>query len=138
MQRNTSIILTTLAVAIVMGAPLIQAQSRLIADVPFAFNIGDRTMAAGHYEYVSVSEQVAQIRNLNSDVSQLLIKAQNVQARRMPGAMLVFNRYGEEYFLSQIWDGSSDIGIQLARSKREKEISLAEKADPQLVILAMK
>ena len=57
------------------------------------------------------------------------------------GATLVFNKYGSQYFLSQIWDGRSDVGLQLPKSKREKEIRLAANGltkGPDIVVVAMK
>ncbi len=36
---------------------------------------------------------------------------------------LVFNRYGNRYFLSQVWAAGSIRGRQLLKSSREKEIS---------------
>jgi len=35
---------------------------------------------------------------------------------------LVFNRYGNRYFLSQVWNGGSIRGRQLPISPREKEM----------------
>jgi hypothetical protein len=54
--------------------------------------------------------------------------------------MLVFHRYGNQYFLSQIWDGRSNAGIELPESKREKELNLAAKLTndgPETVLVAM-
>jgi hypothetical protein len=36
---------------------------------------------------------------------------------------LVFNRYGDRYFLSQIWMNGATLGHQLPKSSREKEIA---------------
>ena len=52
---------------------------------------------------------------------------------------LVFHKYGDQYFLSQIWDGQNDTGIQLAESKREKETKMAGLTSAsETVIVAMK
>jgi hypothetical protein len=98
-------------------------------------------MAAGAYEVSSVSQQVDVIRNVNADSASFLIKSIHVQGARGQHARLVFNKYGNQYFLSRIWDGNSDVGIQLLKSKREKELSLAQNAfpsGPEIVIVAMK
>jgi hypothetical protein len=50
----------------------------------------------------------------------------SVEARNgIPNPELVFNRYGQTYFLSQIWTGG-DQGRQLFKSNREKEILRGE------------
>jgi hypothetical protein len=36
---------------------------------------------------------------------------------------LVFNRYGKQYFLSQIWVEGANCGRQLLKSNREKEVA---------------
>ena len=141
MQRNVYGVVSFLVLAMILAAPAIQAQSRLMADVPFSFVLGDKSLAAGNYEIESRSEQVALLRNMDTSVAHFLIKAQHVQSRHWERPKLVFNRYGNEYFLSQIWDGSSDTGIQLAQSKREREASLAKNGPPErpeIVIVAMK
>ncbi len=141
MNRNVCLVLSVIALAIVIAAPAAQAQSRVAADVPFAFVLNDHAMAAGHYEVVSRSEKVALIRDTQSGVAHFLIKSEQVESRYGKGAMLVFNRYGNVYFLSQIWDGQSNIGIQLAPTKREKELRLADNrftSGPEVVIIAMK
>lgn len=35
---------------------------------------------------------------------------------------LVFNRYGNQYFLSQIWVKGATLGRQLPKTSREKEV----------------
>ena len=144
MQRNVygvPAVLSLLALAMVLAVPALQAQSRFLADVPFAFVLGDRSMAAGNYEIQSRGEDVALLRNMDTSVAHFLIKSQHVQSRRVEPAKLVFNKYGGQYFLSQMWDGSSDTGIQLPKSKREKEVSIAKNGAPErpeIVIVAMK
>ena len=56
-----------------------------------------------------------------------------------PHAKLVFEKYGNEYFLAQIWDGQSHTGIAFPESKREKELQIASNASqPEAVVIAMK
>ena len=140
MQRNTMGILVLLAFAVVLAAATVQAQTRLIASVPFDFSLGQQSMAAGKYEVGYMSELVAVVRNADTGVSQLLIRSEHVQAYRVQRAKLVFNKYGHQYFLSEIWDGNSNMGIYLPKSKREKEVSLAgnqSSASSEMVIVAM-
>jgi len=141
MQRSPSLILGFLVLAMAIAAPAMLAQSRVEANVPFAFVMNDQSLAAGHYEVASRGQQLAIIRSTQSGVGYFLIKSQHVQSRYVEGPKLVFNRYGDVYFLSQIWDGQGDTGIQLPRSQREKELRLADSSfssGPEVVIVAMK
>jgi hypothetical protein len=140
MQRNMSGILGLLVFAVALAVPTVQAQSRFVATVPFDFTLGQAAMPAGIYEVGQMSDQVAVIRNSTNGVAQLLIKSGHVQSLKVQRAKLVFNKYGNEYFLCEIWDGNSNIGIHLPKSPREKEISLAANriSDPAaIVIVAM-
>ncbi len=133
--------LATLAVALTVGVSFAQAQSRVQADVPFAFSLQDRAMPAGNYQIIAQSGQVLEVRSLDSQRGQLLMKPMSVQASNDQSPKLVFHKYGDQYFLSQVWYGDSQYGIGFAESKREKEIKMASNGAPnapETVIIAMK
>ncbi|HZL65777.1 MAG TPA: hypothetical protein VFC15_00120 [Candidatus Limnocylindrales bacterium] len=143
MKHNTYGALTMLAVALMISVPTLQAQSRVRADVPFAFSLEQTSMPAGGYEVSSIEDKVLAVRNLGTGQARLLIASMHVevsQASGTPHAKLVFNKYGDQYFLSQIWDGQSQSGIALSESKREKELKMASTnlSGPETVIIAMK
>ncbi|MBO0862847.1 MAG: hypothetical protein J2P21_30990, partial [Chloracidobacterium sp.] len=45
----------------------------------------------------------------------------NVDDMGISRARLVFHRYGDQYFLAQVFDGESEQGSALLKSKAEKE-----------------
>ena len=133
--------LAMLAVALMISVPMTQAQSRVRADVPFAFSLEQSSMPAGGYEISSIDEKVISVRNLETGQARLLIASMHVQASQDQHAKLVFHKCGDQYFLSQIWDGSGNDGIELPASKREKELNMASSNfsdGPETVIIAMK
>jgi hypothetical protein len=133
--------LATLAVALMVGVSFAQSQSRVQADVPFAFTMQDRAMPAGNYQIIALSDRVLEVWNLDEKHGQLLAKQMSVQSSKAQGPKLVFHKYGDQYFLSQIWDGQNNTGIELAESKREKEVKMASNGAPtapETVIVAMK
>jgi hypothetical protein len=70
-----------------------------------------------------------------------VIRARNLQSAKDEPAKLVFDRYGSQCFLRQIWDGNGNIGVQLPQSRREQELNLADNqfsVAPENVIVAMK
>jgi hypothetical protein len=141
MQSKALGVMSVLAIAMVLTVPAMYAQSRLIANVPFDFSLGQKTMSAGLYEVKPINNEVESFRNMQTGISQIVMKSQNVLSDRQQGARLVFNKYGEHYFLAEIWDGSGNPGIQFARSKHEKELRLAQDRDaegPEVVVVAMK
>jgi|HubBroStandDraft_6_1064221.scaffolds.fasta_scaffold1842541_1 hypothetical protein len=133
--------LATLAVALTVSVSFAQAQSRVQADVPFAFSLQGRAMPAGNYQIIARSGQVLEVRSLDSQHGQLLIKPMSLQSSKDQSPKLVFHKYGDQYFLSQIWYGDSHYGVGFAESKREKEINMASNDTPnapETVIVAMK
>jgi hypothetical protein len=114
-----------------MGAAgVCYAQQPLLGvSIPFAFQVGDKTLPAGEYriEFVPTADgYFLDIRQKDGDpwtrVS-MTIALDSKDGQAEP--QLVFNHYGNSYFLSQIWTGDGQ-GRQLFKSKREKEAALGQ------------
>jgi hypothetical protein len=103
-------------------------QTALAVTIPFAFQAGNQTMPAGEYRVESVltgTGQLQRLRQVNGSAV-MIVSTMSVEARNgNPNPGLVFNRYGQIYFLSQIWI-EGDQGHQLFKSNREKEIMRGE------------
>src|SRR5262245_15088782 len=94
--------------------------TRVTADVPFDFMVGNKKFSPGKYVIGrGTSAQTLTIRDAeNKDSAVFLV--QNASPRTDAKAMFVFNRYGDQYFLSQVWDGSES-GSVLAKSKTARK-----------------
>jgi hypothetical protein len=133
-------VLTMLAASLVLALPTLNAQSRLVGDVPFGFYAGEKAMAAGSYQVEPNDASVEILQNVDTDAAAFLLKAVLVQDKEASGPKLVFEKCGDQYFLIQIWDGTSNTGIQLPRSKREKESLVASDGPAngsEIIVLAM-
>jgi hypothetical protein len=110
------------------------AQSSIHANIPFDFNVGTKTFAAGEYRVQHVAPLVLAIVNPNGSTA-MMVQANNAYSTTVPGtALLTFNHYGDRYFLSQVsQDGR---GWELSKSAVEKEL-IAKRASPELVRLAI-
>ncbi len=118
MMRATFGILATLSLA----ATSLTAQSKPLikVNVPFNFVAGAKTLPAGEYRVQTERPNVVLIQGLDSK-SNMNLLAHSAQNTQMNGVgALKFNRYGDRYFLSEIWTGS-DVGQQLPKSRAEKE-----------------
>jgi hypothetical protein len=93
------------------------------ANVPHAFIVNDKTLPAGKYTVKRLDEtqpSVLEIRSADGRTA-VVFEAESVQAKQIPNdAELVFNKVGDQYFLSKIWTSDSSFGYQLAKSKEEK------------------
>ncbi len=140
MKCNIYGALMIIALALIVSAPIAQAEARINAQVPFDFTLDQKSVPAGEYEISSLNNNVLVLRNLDTREARLVIKPMHVQVSQTPGAKLVFHKYGDQYFLVQIWDGQGNIGIAFHESKREKELQAANSVthQPEVVVVAMK
>ena len=115
-----------LAVGIALAAAAaVYAQTEtLTADVPFQFYVGSRLMPQGSYRVEQNADgHVAWVRATGQKAVQPVTAFAVIGNKTTEPARLVFHRYGDEYFLTQIWSGSSSLGMQLGVSAREKELA---------------
>ena len=115
--RNTAILglFFMLAIASVKA----QTPSRVEVTIPFDFSAGKANLKAGTYSIRRTSETTLAIRSVDGKTSALVNAPLTIGSRDSnPGERLVFNQYGDRYFLSQVWL-SVDIGRQLFTSGSE-------------------
>jgi hypothetical protein len=108
-----------------------QAQDQLVVTIPFDFAAGSANLPAGDYSVkaASANHTVLLINRDNPAVSMVLIANETSAAARQDQSKLVFNRYGDRYFLSQIWVEGSAMGKELPKSNREKEVASEARLD---------
>ena len=93
-------------------------------EIPFDFSVGDKTFPAGVYSVTSVNQEKIMLRLSSGDGREAIhILTNPVQAKETPTtSKLIFRRYGETYFLSQIWESYDDQGRQLSKSRTERSV----------------
>ena len=118
-------VLSISALILALAVPLLAQTIRLTANVPFEFVVNNRTLPAGEYSITRDSSPlIVMIRNANERTGVLsMVLPENLSSRSQSSpANLVFNRYGDKYFLSQINDGYVDVGYRLPQSRTEREL----------------
>lgn len=118
--RNLSVALLAAASAFAQGP------QTLIFPIPFPFHVGASVLPAGDYT-VDTNAAPGVIRMRSADCkSAVMIIANAVEAQAAATrGKLVFNKYGDEYFLSQLWKPGSNVGKQLPQTRREIELAAA-------------
>ncbi len=95
------------------------------AEIPFDFVVGQKTLPAGEYAISpgnNSNKDILWIKKLDSRATANVVTfGQNVK-RQQAGPYLVFNRYENQYFLSQVWAEFDQVGRQVAKSVQEKEL----------------
>jgi hypothetical protein len=117
-------LLTLLGLGLLFATASAYAQTMLQANVPFNFIVAGKTLPAGEYTVHSLGtiQRVLLIRG--SDMSQMVVVNSCASAKPSDTAKLVFHRYGDRYFLSQIWTAGNSSGAELPPSTRESEIAM--------------
>ena len=127
-----------LAIAILALVVNVNAQTKAKADVPFSFAAGNATLAAGTYTVQEISQHAIAIRNAETGKAVMEL-TQSAERLGNQSPRLVFHKYGDQYFLYEVWYGSNE-GMEIPETSREKEAKLAsaEGAAPQTVIVALR
>ena len=118
-------VLAVAALTVAVAAPLSAQSIRLTATIPFDFIVGNKTMPSGDYNVMTASStQILVIRNVEMKTATLaLTQLASDESSSRPGTpMLVFNRYGDQYVLAQVW-GSPGAGREFGKSRTERELS---------------
>jgi hypothetical protein len=97
----------------------------LKANIPFNFIVTGKSLPAGEYtiQSVSTSDRVLVIRGADKSANMVMANACE-SARPSDKTKLVFHRYGDRYFLSQIWTAGNSSGAELPQSRRETEVAM--------------
>ena len=102
------------------------AQEPLKTNIPFDFTVGKTWMGAG--EYLVQFDIPGTVRIMSADhKTSCTVITIGVQTEKMSEAgkagKLVFHRYGETYFFSQVWRPGYDQGREVPKSKAELEVA---------------
>ena len=128
MKKQAYIIVTLIMLTTVVGLSTAKAQTNgteLRTNIPFEFNVGNKTMPAGEYtlRYTNPNSdlKVMQLFSSHGNAS-VLVRTSSITHKEPGDAKLIFNRYGEQYFLAQAWFQADRIGLQTPKSRNEKQI----------------
>lgn len=111
-------VIAALALAFVASA---QAQTALkfkTFAVPFSFKVGDKVLPAGEYR-ITAENQIIRVQQINGKENAVSLTQRTRGANHnLSGAKLTFRRYGDQYYLSQVWLPDS-LGRELKKPRRE-------------------
>ena len=130
MKRTGLHVLTSLIAVVILGMPVIYAgpEGSVSATIPFDFIVGKTTLPAGQYTVSALSQKGLIVRSEDRK-SAVIVLTMGVQAKSANHqARLQFSRYGNTYFLSQVWRGYESQGYAIHKSNQEREIALNQKS----------
>lgn len=117
----TMIMVLALVSAVASVRP--QVSNKVIANIPFAFSVGYKTMPAGEYTVLQINNSNGLlIQSMDGKTSAVRLSSGVESSKTQSLARLVFHRYGEHYFLAQVWNDSDKTGRELTKSQEERNI----------------
>lgn len=98
----------------------------LRANIPFNFIVNKSELPAGTYSLKrqGTTETVMLIESMDRQTDKMVLPHTCNAPQPATQSKLVFHRYGDRYFLSQVWTAGSDQGRELPKNPRETELAL--------------
>lgn len=136
MKKQALSLFVVLGLLLAAGSAFAQT-IKVSADVPFKFVVNKANMPAGRYTLES--------SGFFSDGRLLILRGEDFKVRAAISAnsahrldpsrrtKLVFKRYRDSYFLSQVWVAGNTSGHEIPHSKRELE--MARDYTPEQVVI---
>ena len=132
-----------LAVVMLVGvlATSARAQSsssqRIVANIPFTFNVGKTSLPAGKYTFTVLNptsdRRILQVRS-NNGRSNAMILTSGVIGEVSDNSKLVFERDGDRYYFAQAQMAGDSTSLAAPRTKIEKQ-SIASAKKKSLVVI---
>lgn len=131
MKKHTFVIASFFLLSLILTAQVAQAQQALIVNIPFEFVAGSVTLSPGEYRIQNPlrNSAIVLIQSSDSAASAMVVTMAKQANELQTDSKLVFNRYGDRYFLSQIWTAGASRGRELSKTAREKELLLSARID---------
>ena len=135
---NSSLIACALTIGSLASTQYASAQSTTVAEVtiPFAFQTTNQTLPAGTYRIDRESGYLVRLQGPHSEGGFVIMHGTS-KNRAADHGSLVFDRYGDKYYLHQIWTAGSTDGLECSKTRAEKESMQAKNNQaPSLIELA--
>ena len=117
------------AVVLATACVSVQAQSlqyRIRVNIPFDFSIANKKLPAGNYSIGRAIQNsdntVLSILDGRGHTKEARLSIPVLAAEAKNQATLVFHRYGDEYFLYQVWTAGETTGRQFLKSSAERAL----------------
>jgi hypothetical protein len=116
------------AIIVLVGSMAVAAKAQtsgrtqMMANIPFQFSVGNKTLPAGEYTLILVSADSSnvalKIQSRNGKAS-AMVRMMTVTGRAQESAKLIFHRYDNQYFFAEAWIDGDNSGLQAQRPRAE-------------------
>jgi len=95
------------------------------ASIPFDFTVRGKTLPAGEYTLTRIGDEPANLlmRNIRGRHENVVFDTEPADVHRIPRRnVLVFNKYGDNYFLEEVVTAGDETGRELIPSHAERTL----------------
>ena len=129
MKRQLKTMAVILGLAVVAGANVAQAQiiGRIKSNIPFSFYVRNRLMPAGDYTIAELNpgSGLMEIRSADGQSAVMFLTINKQEKDTRTPSELIFHKFGDKAFLSEIVEQGETDGAEVVKSKMEKRLEKA-------------
>ena len=123
-RARTLITLCVLITAATLFAQTTPSQRLMTVNIPFAFSAEDHSLPEGEDLVLTVTpERLIRIVSIDGKNSAIVHTLPNYASAPSESSRLVFHKYGNEYFLAQVWTAGQNVARNPLSSKKAMEIA---------------
>jgi hypothetical protein len=126
---RSTLIAGALAIGTLASSPFALAASDKdlgTVNIPFSFRIEKQELPLGTYQLRLTADKVLLLQGSNGETHRIAVLPSSSQKSPQTG-YVIFRRYGEIYFLGQVWQGGNNTGLECYPTPVEKQIAIALK-----------
>jgi hypothetical protein len=102
-----------------------QTSQEMVANIPFSFTVCREQLPAGKYKVrpvTSANPRIVLVATADNRPIEMIC-THDVQSKKpATTGKLIFNRYGNQYFLSELWLQGETTGRQLGKTEAEEAL----------------
>ena len=127
-----------LALPLLMTAAASAQTIHMRVTVPFKFIAAGATLPAGEYEIQSfgTEEKLLSIQNRNTSAGILIFSNPCESLNASSATKVVFHRYGDRYFLAELWVQGRNTGNQVPPASHENEVAMDYPRNEVVLLMA--
>ena len=128
MRKQAYTLFATASLVLALAAISVHAQSArlVVADIPFNFTVKNRTLPAGEYtvEPIQIGGAPAlRIQSRDGRITAMVQARFNTARESKAEPKLIFNRFGEQYFMAQALGFEGEAIYTLPKSRAEEALA---------------
>jgi hypothetical protein len=145
MKKQSLRIFVMFGLFAILAVASIHAQSsrEQRANIPFSFTLADKSFPAGEYRVQrlnpSSDKAAIAIKSADGHLTKIVLTTPVLSPETRENARLVFNHYGDQYFLAQVWTPADNTGLAVPQSRSERILArnAGQQREPEQTVIAL-